>query len=257
MPEPEGYIGNSKDYIDATGYEELSQNPVESDKTVRRGTPPASRSAISTLPSVEIKLEKQVLNCAICRDVVSICETTRKLPCGHGYYGDCIIIWLNPRNSCPMCRVELPTDDSKYEEEKKDPCSLISISCRSILHWFFSEHVLQCKCSSVWRYRIRHLQLPTRSLQSTVDDVITKIWTFTKQDIGLHPWEISNEPPYMHFPYTCALKKEIEFSVEGRFCHIEGRCRHINENEGFFLVIAHGEIYYFAEGEIHSGGDFC
>ena len=187
MLEPEGYIGNSKDYIDATGYEELSQNLVESDKTMRRGTPPASKSAISTLPSIEIKLEKQVLNCAICKDVVSICETTRKLPCGHGYYGDCIIIWLNPRNSCPMCRFELPTDNSKYEEEKKDPCSLISISCRSILHWFFSEHVLQCKCSSVWRYRIRHLQLPTRSLQSTVDDVITKIWTFTEQDIGLHP----------------------------------------------------------------------
>ena len=187
MLEPEGYIGNSKDYIDATGYEELSQNLVESDKTMRRGTPPASKSAISTLPSIEIKLEKQVLNCAICKDVVSICETTRKLPCGHGYYGDCIIIWLNPRNSCPMCRFELPTDNSKYEEEKKDPCSLISISCRSILHWFFSEHVLQCKCSSLWRYRIRHLQLLIRSLQSTVDDVITKIWTFTEQDIGLHP----------------------------------------------------------------------
>lgn len=119
MPEPEGYTGNPEDYVDAAGYEELLQNLADSDGAARRGAPPASKSAISALPSVEIKSEEQVLACAICKDVVSICEIARKLPCGHGYHGDCIVPWLNSRNSCPVCRFELPTDDSEYEEERK------------------------------------------------------------------------------------------------------------------------------------------
>ena len=119
MPEPEGYTGNPEDYVDADGYEELLQNLADNDGAARRGAPPASKSAISALPSVEIKSAEEVLACAICKDAVSIGETARKLPCGHGYHGDCIIPWLTSRNSCPVCRFELPTEDSEYEEERK------------------------------------------------------------------------------------------------------------------------------------------
>ncbi|KAF8410423.1 hypothetical protein HHK36_002952 [Tetracentron sinense] len=119
MPESDGYIGNPEDYVDAAGFELLLQNMAESDGRARRGAPPAARSAVSALQTVEITPEDEGLVCAICKDSVQIGETARKLPCGHGYHGDCIVPWLGSRNSCPVCRFELPTDDPEYEEERR------------------------------------------------------------------------------------------------------------------------------------------
>lgn len=118
MPEHHGYIGNPEDYVDAAGYEALLQNLAESDQSGRRGAPPAAKSAVSALPSVVIASEEDCLVCAICKDGVNVGETAKKLPCGHGYHGDCIVPWLGSRNSCPVCRFELPTDDPEYEDEK-------------------------------------------------------------------------------------------------------------------------------------------
>nr|XP_027127746.1 E3 ubiquitin-protein ligase CIP8-like [Coffea arabica] len=52
-------------------------------------------------------------------DIVGVGEMVNKLPCGHGYHEDCLIPWLGSRNSCLVCRYELPTDDAEYEEERK------------------------------------------------------------------------------------------------------------------------------------------
>ncbi|XP_042507067.1 E3 ubiquitin-protein ligase CIP8-like [Macadamia integrifolia] len=119
MPELDGYVGNPEDYVDAAGYEALLQNLAESDGGARRGAPPAARSAVAALETVEITLEEGGLVCAICKESVPVGATARKLPCGHGYHGDCIVPWLDSRNSCPVCRFELPTDDPEYEERKK------------------------------------------------------------------------------------------------------------------------------------------
>ncbi|GLU04590.1 hypothetical protein SLE2022_217280 [Rubroshorea leprosula] len=113
----DGYIGNPEDYVDAAGFEELLQNLAESD-IGRRGPPPAAKSAVSGLPMVEILSEAEAVVCVICKDVVGVGEFIKKLPCGHGYHGDCIVPWLGSRNSCPVCRFELPTDDAEYEEER-------------------------------------------------------------------------------------------------------------------------------------------
>ncbi|KAK9270971.1 hypothetical protein L1049_026559 [Liquidambar formosana] len=119
MPELDGYVGNPEDYVDAAGYEALLQNLADSDGGGRRGAPPASKSAVSALPTVVIESEEECLVCAICKDGVNVGETARKLPCGHGYHDNCIVPWLGSRNSCPVCRFELPTDDPEYEEERK------------------------------------------------------------------------------------------------------------------------------------------
>ncbi|XP_030453536.1 E3 ubiquitin-protein ligase CIP8 [Syzygium oleosum] len=118
VPESDRYIGNPEDYVDDAGYQALLQNLAESDSG-RRGAPPAAKSAILELPTVEIRSKDETLVCAICKDMVSVGEMAKKLPCGHGYHGDCIVPWLGARNTCPVCRFELPTDDPEYEEEKK------------------------------------------------------------------------------------------------------------------------------------------
>lgn len=118
VPESDRYIGNPEDYVDAAGYEALLQNLAESDGG-RRGAPPAAKSVVLKLSTVEILTEQEAVVCAICKDMVNIGETATKLPCGHGYHGDCIVPWLGSRNTCPVCRFELPTDDHEYEKERK------------------------------------------------------------------------------------------------------------------------------------------
>uniref|UniRef100_A0A7N0VHY7 RING-type E3 ubiquitin transferase n=1 Tax=Kalanchoe fedtschenkoi TaxID=63787 RepID=A0A7N0VHY7_KALFE len=118
LPETDGYFGNPEDYVDAAGYEALLQNLAESDQSGRRGAPAAAKSAVAELPTVVIT-DSGCEACAICKDGVSVGDSIKKLPCGHGYHEDCIVPWLGSRNSCPVCRYELQTDDPDYEEERK------------------------------------------------------------------------------------------------------------------------------------------
>ncbi|KAK4771536.1 hypothetical protein SAY87_032068 [Trapa incisa] len=118
VPESDNFVGNPADYVDDAGYQALLQNLAEADSE-RRGAPPAAKAAVSQLPKVEVKSEEDVVTCAICKEAINVGETATELPCGHGYHGECILPWLNSRNSCPVCRFELPTDDPEYEEERK------------------------------------------------------------------------------------------------------------------------------------------
>ncbi|KAI3816331.1 hypothetical protein L1987_16024 [Smallanthus sonchifolius] len=116
----DGYIGNPGDYLDAAGYEALLQTLAESDTGGKRGAPPAASSAVEALLTVKVKLTESEV-CAICKDklINNEEEVVKQLPCGHMYHGDCIVPWLGSRNTCPVCRYELPTDDPEYEEERK------------------------------------------------------------------------------------------------------------------------------------------
>ncbi|KAK6131015.1 hypothetical protein DH2020_035242 [Rehmannia glutinosa] len=119
VPDSDTYVGNPGDYVDAAEYEALLQNLAESDSGARRGAPPAAKAAVEGLESVVIKKEENAMVCAICKDMVNVGEIAKNLPCGHGYHGECIVPWLGSRNSCPVCRFELPTDDPEYEEQRK------------------------------------------------------------------------------------------------------------------------------------------
>ncbi|CAI9753381.1 unnamed protein product [Fraxinus pennsylvanica] len=119
VPESDTFIGNPGDYVDAAGFEALLQNLVENDNEGRRGAPPASKEAVEGLENRVIGKEGASLACAICKGSLNVGDMVKKLPCGHEYHGDCIMPWLVSRNSCPICRFELPTDDPEYEEERK------------------------------------------------------------------------------------------------------------------------------------------
>ena len=114
-------FGNTGDYLDARGFEELLEHLAENDDS-RRGAPPASSSAVGSLPHVIISKDHEKngsLVCPVCKDPLATDTEANQLPCLHLYHPTCILPWLKARNSCPVCRYELPTDDPEYEEGKR------------------------------------------------------------------------------------------------------------------------------------------
>lgn len=75
--------------------------------------PPASKVAIESMPTVEIQdihLSTDP-HCAVCKEVFDLGTEVKEMPCKHLYHSDCILPWLVLRNSCPVCRHEMPTDN--------------------------------------------------------------------------------------------------------------------------------------------------
>ncbi|KAL2935395.1 E3 ubiquitin-protein ligase RING1 [Bienertia sinuspersici] len=108
------------DIFNAAEYELMFGQFAESESAFS-GRPPASKTVVEKLPTV-ITTEEDVLNekslCAVCKDQIEVGKEGKLLPCSHRYHGDCIIPWLGIRNTCPVCRFELPTDDSDYEQRR-------------------------------------------------------------------------------------------------------------------------------------------
>ncbi|XP_010490483.1 PREDICTED: E3 ubiquitin-protein ligase RNF12-B-like [Camelina sativa] len=115
------YAANVDDYLDERGFEELLEQLADADNS-RRGAPPASVTCVRNLPKVVIAEEhvNKGLVCAICKELFTLRNETTQLPCLHLYHAHCIVPWLNARNSCPLCRYELPTDDKDYEEGRQN-----------------------------------------------------------------------------------------------------------------------------------------
>ncbi|CAA2934530.1 probable E3 ubiquitin-protein ligase RHC2A [Olea europaea var. sylvestris] len=78
---------------------------------------PASKAAIESMPTVEI-IDQHIAtesHCAVCKEAFDLGNEAREMPCKHLYHQDCILPWLSLRNSCPVCRHELPTDDENND----------------------------------------------------------------------------------------------------------------------------------------------
>ncbi|KAH7434510.1 hypothetical protein KP509_06G020800 [Ceratopteris richardii] len=115
------WVGNPGDYVDEHEFEALLQESFDSDNT-RRGAPPAAESIVKSLPTVIVQQQHHdagSASCGVCKDAVALNEPAIQLPCSHLFHGECIFPWLDIRNSCPVCRHELPTDDAEYEESKR------------------------------------------------------------------------------------------------------------------------------------------
>ncbi|XP_076949302.1 E3 ubiquitin-protein ligase CIP8-like [Bidens hawaiensis] len=108
----ETYTVNADDYVD------ILQGLADG---VGAGAPPASKAVIESLQTVEVN-ETVTDICVVCNDGVynnsDEEKVVKRLPCGHLYHGVCITPWLSSRNTCPVCRFELATDDPVYEERR-------------------------------------------------------------------------------------------------------------------------------------------
>ena len=57
-----------------------------------------------------------------CREDFEEGERVQEMPCSsaHSFHAACLAPWLAQHNSCPICRHELPTDDSRYERDREE-----------------------------------------------------------------------------------------------------------------------------------------
>lgn len=102
---------NVGDYFFGSGLDELIEQLTRND---RRGPPPASQSAIDAMPTVKINQRhlRGDSHCPVCKDRFELGSEAREMPCKHLYHSDCITPWLVQHNSCPVCRLELPSQGS-------------------------------------------------------------------------------------------------------------------------------------------------
>lgn len=136
------------------GLDLFDSGPFDLSDWDQRLPPPAAKTAVQTLTVVVVSAEQadKGLKCPVCLLEFEEQETVREMPCKHLFHSGCILPWLgkvrlnksvtslpvrrlreelqlllllrSQTNSCPLCRLELPTDNPEYEEFKKDKVSL-------------------------------------------------------------------------------------------------------------------------------------
>lgn len=109
-------LGSFGDYFVGPGLEQLLQHLAENDPN-RYGTPPAQKEAVEAMPTVRID-EVNSIQCWVCLEEFEVGSETREMPCKHRFHGDCILPWLELHSSCPVCRYQLPADESKVDLEQ-------------------------------------------------------------------------------------------------------------------------------------------
>ncbi|KAK4441071.1 E3 ubiquitin-protein ligase SIRP1 [Sesamum alatum] len=106
-------IGSLGDYFIGPGLDLLLQHLSENDPN-RYGTPPAQKEAVEALPTVKVE---ETLQCSVCLDDCEIGTEVKEMPCKHKFHSSCILPWLELHSSCPICRYQIPCDESKLDAE--------------------------------------------------------------------------------------------------------------------------------------------
>ncbi|KAL3518157.1 hypothetical protein ACH5RR_020746 [Cinchona calisaya] len=102
------------EFLMGSGFDRLLEQlaQIEVNGLTRPENPPASKSAIESLPTIQIVSThvNSDSHCAVCKEAFDLGSEAREMPCKHIYHSDCILPWLSLRNSCPVCRHELPAE---------------------------------------------------------------------------------------------------------------------------------------------------
>ncbi|CAA6669196.1 unnamed protein product [Spirodela intermedia] len=96
------------DYFVGSGLDLLLQHLSENDPN-RYGTPPAKKEAVDALPTVKVE---ENLSCSVCLEDFARGEEAKEMPCKHRFHSGCILPWLELHSSCPVCRLQIPADET-------------------------------------------------------------------------------------------------------------------------------------------------
>ncbi|KAI4334549.1 hypothetical protein L6164_019228 [Bauhinia variegata] len=113
------------EFLLGSGFDRLLEqfSQIEVNGFGRPENPPASKAAVESMPTIEI-VEDHVgtdAHCAVCKEAFELGSEAREMPCKHIYHSDCILPWLSLRNSCPVCRHQLPSDQDSLESRISGP----------------------------------------------------------------------------------------------------------------------------------------
>ncbi|OVA17820.1 zinc finger protein [Macleaya cordata] len=122
------------DFLMGSGFDRLLDQlaQIEINGVGRCDHPPASKAAVESMPTIEIVAShvSTESHCAVCKEAFELGTEAREMPCKHIYHTDCILPWLSLRNSCPVCRHELPTDvrgrnspESDVSQDQQSPAA--------------------------------------------------------------------------------------------------------------------------------------
>lgn len=89
---------------------------------------PASRAVVDGLPEVALSDQEASHGCAVCKDGVVAGQSVLRLPCNHYFHGECIRPWLAIRNTCPVCRFQLPTGDAAEYDSPRSTTGGVVVS---------------------------------------------------------------------------------------------------------------------------------
>lgn len=104
------------DYVVGPGLDVLLEHLAENDSNIY-GTPPAHKEAVNALPTVKIE---ENLSCSVCLEDVALGTEVKEMPCKHKFHNGCILPWLELHSSCPVCRFQLPADESKVSNGSRN-----------------------------------------------------------------------------------------------------------------------------------------
>ncbi|KAL5481709.1 hypothetical protein EMCRGX_G021937 [Ephydatia muelleri] len=82
-----------------------------------RGSPPAKKELVEALPVVKFSGDNISTSpdCSVCKDSFNLDEELLQLPCKHVFHRDCIMPWLQMRDTCPTCRFSINSNESFHE----------------------------------------------------------------------------------------------------------------------------------------------
>ncbi|MED6157893.1 hypothetical protein PIB30_027693 [Stylosanthes scabra] len=112
-----GTIGSFHEFLVGSGFDlllqQLAQNGASGGGYGSVVNPPTKKAAIEALPSVIIN--EEILQCMVCLEDIEIGNEAKEMPCHHKFHSECIMAWLKPHSSCPVCRFQMPSEDSTGE----------------------------------------------------------------------------------------------------------------------------------------------
>ncbi|KAK9072531.1 hypothetical protein SSX86_008965 [Deinandra increscens subsp. villosa] len=122
-PQNHQTFGSFGDYFVGPDMDLLLQHLAEN-SPARYGSPPAQKKAVETMPTVRIDRDlNNLILCSVCLDDFEIGNEAKEMPCKHRFHGECILTWLELHSTCPVCRFQLPSDESKVKRERESESS--------------------------------------------------------------------------------------------------------------------------------------